>query len=193
MRKQEKGLAKFCGLLFPAPQHILLFATWIAFSTTLGERDACADDVIEISLGIEGTAAECELGLPSRLEGTLFLRGGPLDGLPVGTYEEDLIPIIDPVFGLVGTEGVSTFTFALFGITIGTVVTENESLIVGIGPSGELLVESEGVVVQGTGYFSDVIGGLMSSSAVLIDLESCTLFSLVTDLTLTLSGGDDDD
>ena len=141
------------------PRHMLLPALVLGAVLHSAPGLTRADDVEVLDLTIVGTSIEFDaLGLPSRLEGLVYDGDGRL----VGTYEEDLTPIIDPVFGFIGTLGVSTFTFP--GDDGGTIVTENQSLIVGGDPVTGLLVESQGVVVSGTGEFDNVVGGFVSSS-----------------------------
>ena len=126
-----------------------------------------ADGHRQLDLSIVGTKVEFDkVGLPTRLEGMVFFRGGPRDGGIAGTYEETLRPSIDPELGLVGTIGESVFHFVRRnGGTVGwdKVVTRNRSTIVGEIPrDGALLVESTGRII---GERSDHGGGTLRSSA----------------------------
>ncbi len=136
---------------------------------------------------IEGTDVFFdEFGLPSELFGTLLTD----DGKPIGTYQEIVVPIFDPVFGFIGTTGVSTFTFTNKNgkHVFGTVVSENMSLIEGFDPAtGALLVSSTGTIVSGTGAFREVEGGICTSSSVIFG----DVFVLNTELTLKLAEGFD--
>ena len=126
---------------------------------------------------IVGTHIEFdEFGLPSRLEGVVYYRGGPRNGKLAGTYTEELTPIFfEGAF--VGTSGVSVFNIQNSQFT-----TLNTSYIVGM-LNGAFLIESSGVVVKddGTGKFKKVKGEMVSSSAVILGPE----FSMNVDLTLS--------
>lgn len=124
-----------------------------------------------------------EFGLPARLEGDVYYRGGGKDGKWAGTYTEELTPIFfNGMF--IGTSGVSVFSFGKNGKS--TLTTLNVSYIVGM-VNGAFQVQSTGQVVteDGTGKFTKVDGEFMSSSTVILGPD----FSMNVDLTLSLSHG----
>ncbi len=128
---------------------------------------------------IVGTFIEFdEFGLPARLEGDIFYRGGKKDGRFAGTYLEKLTPIFFEG-NFVGTSGVSVFTFKKV-----TLITVNISHIVGIA-DGAFIVESTGQVVEndGRGRNKKIAGELMSSSTVILGPN----FAMNVELTLSLS------
>lgn len=153
---------------------------------------------VRIDLTIDGmlTPVSPELFL---LDGDMFFSGGPLDGRFVGTYSDISIPTIDPncdpvaaaVFGFNAADGTAVLTFKLrpnADFTLGTIVIDYHSCVVGISDTGALLVESEGEIVGGTGIFRDIQGGLCSSAMVVLPTGE-----LHVDLTLELIVGGDDD
>lgn len=165
---------------------ILAFFSLVLSFFPFGALSAQHTQVFELS--IVGTSIEFdENGLPQHLEGLVYYRGGPKDDQLAGTYKEDLTPLIHPDFGFIGTTGESVFTFVNKNTkvqTFGKVVTSNRSFIVGVDPgTGELSVNSTGQIVEGTRKFKHVIGGIMSSSIVILGED----FQLNVTLTLSFS------
>lgn len=126
----------------------------------------------ELNLSIVGTAIsfDANTGLPAHLEGQIYYVGGPQEGDLAGTYVENVVPIIHPDFGFIGTTGVSVFSFVRpdhpNGRVVGDLTSINLSFIIGMNPSGGILVQSTGVFASGTGVFEDVTGGFTSSSTI---------------------------
>ncbi len=141
---------------------------------------ALATDKVKVqTYTIVGTSIEFdEFGLPARLKGDIFYRGGKKDGKFAGTYLEELTPIFFEG-NFVGTSGVSVFTFKKVALT-----TFNISHIVGIA-DGAFIVKSTGQVVEsdGTGKNTQIAGELMSSSTVILGPD----FAMNVELTLSLS------
>ena len=148
-------------------------------------------DPLYMSLTIVGTAIEFDstTGLPAHLQGNIYYVGGPEAGELAGTYSEQLTPIIDPTFGFVGTTGISVFTFvdpnADNSQPLGELTTFNQSFIVGMDPSGGILVQSTGEIMEGTGALKKSTGGMTSSSTVFLPNPGYpeVVFALNVDLT----------
>ncbi len=138
---------------------------------------AQADHTIHLPLSIAGEGSF----LPDRIElaGDVYFADS---NFKVGTYQET--SFFTSAFT---ASGEATFVFKVGRHVLGTLTTADDSVIV--GQSGNVLfVESTGVVTSGTGIFSDVVGGLCSSSKVIVNTENPAVFVLDTDLVLTLSG-----
>ena len=142
-------------------------------------RAAGTTDVHKYS--VVGTDIEYdESGLPAKLEGVVYYRGGDHDGEVAGTYEEELTPLFSGNT-FIGTSGVSEFE-----LEEGEFVSLNVSTIVGFA-NGALLVESRGQLVkdEGEDHFEMVEGSFTSSSTVILGPD----FSMNVDLTLSVSHG----
>ena len=121
-----------------------------------------------------------ESGLPAKLKGDVYYRGGDRDGQNAGTYKEKLTPILSDN-RLVGTSGVSKFN-----LEEGKFISLNVSTIVGFA-NGAFLVESKGQLVndKGDDHFEMVEGSFTSSSTIILGPD----FSMNVDLTLTTTHG----
>ena len=140
----------------------------------------------QFQLRIEGTAVQYNIatGIPEHLEGNVFYVGGNFDGQYAGTYQEDIVPIFHPDYGLIGADGTGTYSFSNHrGVTtLGKLVVEYRSFIVGLSPTGALLVNSVGTAVDGTRLFRDLEGGFTTSSTVVLGPE----FAMQVDINMQL-------
>ncbi|MBI3465142.1 MAG: hypothetical protein HY000_19115 [Planctomycetes bacterium] len=150
---------------------------------------------VEVELAITGREVEfTPAGLPQRMAGDVYLNAAPTahSDRPIGKYEEVLTPILADVNGdslpdLVGTTGVSTFTFfvnSVFPKGLASVTTANVSYIQGVNAAGELLVNSVGTIIEGTGLAKRLSGGFTSTSVV----GFYPSFSMHTEATFHLTG-----
>ena len=163
-----------------------------AFLFSAASSCAAAEaNAVTLGFSIDGTSVEFdESGLPSRMSGVLSFADGPMKGRFAGYYEEQLVPVIDPEYGFVGTLGTATFRMVIGEDgrrqwPLGTLRTKNHSLITGFDPlTGAILVESTGTITEGSGLFADVSGGLVASSRVILGDE---FFDLDTRLELSIS------
>jgi hypothetical protein len=126
-------------------------------------------------LAIQGTDIQfSEMGLPAAMGGDVYLsKGGAASNARIGRYEETLTPILMDVTGdqipeFVGTHGVATFTFFVGAprFEFGSITTTNVSFIQGVTPAGELVVGSQGTIVQSTRMLRGLAGGFVSQSTV---------------------------
>ena len=161
------------------------------FGTQSFASDGRVEGGRRVDLAITGTKIELSpLGLPKSLEGLLFYRGGPNDGVIAGTYEERVTPQIDSTLGLVGSTGKAVFRFLKRNggaLSSENIVTVQRSKVVGEVPEGgELLVESSGRIAAGTGEFAGVAGRMASRSR--IRLAGGFQLSVELSLILTASG-----
>ena len=140
----------------------------------------------QFQLRIEGTGVQYNIatGIPEHLEGDVFYVGGNFDGQYAGTYQEDIVPIFHPDYGLIGADGTGTYNFSNHRgtTTLGTLVVEYRSFIVGLSPTGALLVNSVGTAVDGTRLFRDMEGGFTTSSTVVLGPE----FAMQVDINMQL-------
>ena len=130
----------------------------------------------KVNVAIRGTSMEVsEMGLPSEMSGNIFNAEGKKAGShKIGEYKETLTPILmdingDQIPDFVGTTGVATFTFFVGAAgrgNIGSITTTNVSYIQGVTALGELLVGSQGTIVDGTRALSRVTGSFVSESIV---------------------------
>ena len=127
-------------------------------------------------LDIRGTdVAYSELGLPAAMGGDVFLAGGnSASTASIGRYEESLSPIFmdvnaDLIPDFVGTTGIATFNFfvgsEVYG-SIGTITTANTSYIQAMTPTGEMVVGSQGTIVDSTRLLGRLSGSFVSQSTV---------------------------
>ena len=165
---------------------VLLSAAFATVPADVGPHAPEADHAgpaKELKLRIVGTEVRYDevTGLPSYMAGKVYYCDGAKDGQFAGTYEEHLSPILHPEYGFVGTVGVSTFKFQNESgkTTFGEVTTTNYSYITGV-ENGAVQVSSGGQITGGTRRLDDVVGGLFSSSSVVLG----PTFSLECNLTL---------
>lgn len=142
-----------------------------AFGFSEGLRTQASFDV-----AIRGTDIQfSELGLPSAMGGDIYTSSGTTTGSTrIGRYEEALQPILmdingDAIPDFVGTTGVATFSFFVGTAgrgALGSITTVNTSYIQGVTAAGQILVGSQGTIVDGSGLLTHVSGGFVSQSTV---------------------------
>jgi hypothetical protein len=92
---------------------------------------------------------------------------------PIGRYQETLTPILMDITGdslpdFVGTQGVATFTFFVGAPqhVFGSITTTETSYIQGVTLAGQLLVGSQGTIIDSTRALSNLSGEFVSQSTV---------------------------
>lgn len=145
---------------------------------SLERREVLSGFQATFDLAIKGTSVEfSELGLPAAMTGDVFAAKDSVAGkMRIGQYQETLTPILmdingDAVPDFVGTTGVSTFSFFVGSPargSIGSVTTTNISYIQGFTPEGQILVGSQGTIVDGTKMLKHVSGEFVSQSTVVL-------------------------
>ena len=135
------------------------------------------------------------LGLPSEMKGNCYIAGPSGASLgSIGTYDETLQPIFAPVGpggspAFVGATGVCTFDFNLSldnsrSLTIGTIVSDDTSMITGVLPDGTILVDStHSPIVSASGICAGLSGTFDGHSQVVMGAT----FSMHTDVEFSVT------
>jgi hypothetical protein len=120
------------------------------------------------------------LGLPNDMKGICYMTSPSGNSLgTIGTYDETLQPIFAPVGPggsetFVGATGVCTFDFNLslgngHSVTLGSIVSDDTSMIEGVQPNGTILVGStNSPIVSATGICAGLSGTFDGQSQVVL-------------------------